>query len=84
MAMGQLSGRTVPERPSSMLAVALAPRHWFYDNCNQLLREAKFDHFVEMLCREYYADEVGRPSVPPGRYFRMLFVGQYEGRAVQF
>ncbi|MEI7611181.1 MAG: transposase [Rhodospirillaceae bacterium] len=79
MAMGQLSGRTVPERPSSMLAVALAPRHWFYDNCNQVLREAEFDHFVEMLCREYYADEVGRPSVPPGRYFRMLFVGQYEG-----
>ena len=26
-----------------------------------------------------YSDGVGRPSVPPGRYFRMLFVGQYEG-----
>src|SRR3954465_5364352 len=32
-----------------------------------------------MLCQEYYKDGVGRPSIPPGRYFRMLFVGQFEG-----
>ena len=32
-----------------------------------------------MLCQPYYSDGVGRPSVPPGRYFRMLFVGQFEG-----
>src|SRR3954447_25458886 len=32
-----------------------------------------------MRCQGSYSDGVGRPSVPPGRYFRMLFVGQYEG-----
>jgi transposase len=40
---------------------------------------AEFDEAVEMLCQEYYKDGVGRPSIPPGRYFRMLFVGQFEG-----
>jgi transposase len=79
MAMGRLSDRTVPERASSRLAVAVAPRHRYYDNCNAVLCEAEFDHFVEMLCQEYYVDAVGRPSIPPGRYFRMLFVGQWEG-----
>src|SRR5688572_20247042 len=32
-----------------------------------------------MLCQPHYQDGVGRPSIPPGRYFRMLFVGQFEG-----
>src|SRR4051812_29741685 len=32
-----------------------------------------------MLCQPHYKDGVGRPSIPPGRYFRMLFVGQFEG-----
>src|SRR3954462_14427457 len=32
-----------------------------------------------MLCQPYYKDGVGRSSIPPGRYFRMLFVGQFEG-----
>ena len=56
----------------SPLAVALAPRHYFYDRCNEVLAEAEFDEVVEMLCQPYYKDGVGRPSIPPGRYFRML------------
>jgi transposase len=44
-----------------------------------VLAEAEFDEVVEMLCQPYYQDGVGRPSIPPGRYFRMLFVGQFEG-----
>ena len=44
-----------------------------------MLAEAEFDEAVEMLCQPYYQDGVGRPSIPPGRYFRMLFVGQFEG-----
>ena len=59
--------------------MALAPRHSFYDRCNEVLAEAEFDEAVEMLCQPYYKDGVGRPSIPPGRYFRMLFVGQFEG-----
>ena len=61
-----------------MLALQLAPRHYFYDRCNEILAEAEFDETVEMLCQPYYED-CGRLSIPPGRYFRMLFVGQFEG-----
>jgi transposase len=79
MAMGRLSNRRGVTRPSSQLAIALAPRHAFYDRCNDVLASAEFDEAVEMLCQPYYTDGVGRPSIPPGRYFRMLFVGQFEG-----
>jgi hypothetical protein len=40
---------------------------------------AGFDRFVEGLCRPHYADGVGRPGIPPGVYFRMLFIGYFEG-----
>ena len=60
-----------------------SPGHPFYVKLNKLLREADFDEWVEGLCEEYYADEVGRPSIPPGVYFRMLFVGYFEGIQAQ-
>lgn len=56
-----------------------SPGHAFYDRLNALLAEADFDRFVEDLCRPHYADDVGRPSLPPGTYFRMLLVGYFEG-----
>ncbi|WP_439621621.1 transposase [Gemmata sp.] len=56
-----------------------SPGHAFYDRLNRILAESEFDRFVEDLCRPHYAEEVGRPSVPPGTYFRMLFVGYFEG-----
>jgi transposase len=55
-----------------------SPGHVFYDMLNALLAEAQFDPYVEGLCREYYADGAGRESIPPGVYFRMLFVGYFE------
>src|SRR5215208_8246964 len=76
--MGRLSNRKGLGGRSSLLAMKLAPRHYFYDRCNEILAEAEFDEAVEMLCQPYYEDD-GRRSVPPGRYFRMLFVGQFEG-----
>ena len=56
-----------------------APRHAFYDTLNRLLESGRFDDFVEELCEPYYAGSVGRPSIPPGVYFRMLLVGYFEG-----
>lgn len=55
--------------------------HVFYRKLNGLLGEAGFDEFVESLCEPCYADPSrgGRPSVPPGVYFRMLIVGYFEG-----
>jgi transposase len=56
-----------------------SPGHPFYRKLNELLAEADFDRQVESWCRPYYAAGVGRPSIPPGVYFRMLLVGYFEG-----
>src|SRR5207244_1151563 len=37
------------------------------------------DQFVEGLCADFYAPVLGRPSLSPGRYFRLLLVGYFEG-----
>lgn len=52
--------------------------HPFYARLNQLLDQHAFDEFVEGLCERFYADE-GRPGLPPGRYFRLLLIGYFEG-----
>lgn len=41
--------------------------------------EKRFDEFVENLCEDFYAGEVGRPGLSPGIYFRLLMVGYFEG-----
>jgi hypothetical protein len=56
-----------------------ARAHPFYQRLNRLLDEVGFDPFVENVCGPYYADRIGRPGIPPGVYFRMLFVGYFEG-----
>jgi transposase len=56
-----------------------SPGHPFYEKLNRLLKEAEFDRFAEDLCRPYYAEVMGRPSIAPGVYFRMLLVGYFEG-----
>jgi len=64
------------------IATAGLPRsagHWFYERLNQLLEEAGFDAFVEERCRRFYAPTMGRPSLAPGVYFRLLLIGYFEG-----
>jgi transposase len=56
-----------------------SPGHVFYDRLQAELIGAGFDGFVEGHCAPYYAVGRGRPSLPPGRYFRMLLVGYFEG-----
>lgn len=53
--------------------------HPFYAKLNQTLDKHDFDGYVEGLCQRFYADEVGRPRLPPGRYFRLLLIGYFEG-----
>jgi len=62
--------------------LARAPGHPFYRKLNELLAEAKFDAWVEKRCAEYYAKD-GRPSIPPGVYFRMIVAGYFEGISSQ-
>lgn len=56
-----------------------SPGHVFYEKLNAVLEAGGFDRFVEDLCETHYTADVGRPSIPPGVYFRMLFVGYFEG-----
>ena len=56
-----------------------SPGHPFYTALNRLLAENDFDSFVEALCTPFYAGVMGRPSIPPGVFFRMTFVGYFEG-----
>jgi hypothetical protein len=61
--------------------LARSAGHRFYEKLNELLGEVGFDRRVEQLCAPYFeeGDRRGRPSVAPGVYFRMLFVGYFEG-----
>lgn len=56
-----------------------SPGHPFYARLNQILDAAQFDRFAEAQCARFYAPVMGRPSLPPGRYFRLLLVGYFEG-----
>src|SRR2546422_1728004 len=56
-----------------------SPGHPFYVKLNALLDSAEFDGFVEKKCQRFYAPVMGRPSLAPGRYFRLLLIGYFEG-----
>ena len=71
------------ERQADMLVswaeMPRSPGHVFYDKLQAVLIAAGFDGFVETQCAKEYAPRRGRPSLPPGRYFRMLLIGYFEG-----
>src|SRR5437667_265519 len=79
MAMGKKRARQQP----LWIATGELPRtrgHVFYDRVNEILKDEKFDEFAEKECVRFYKSEtMGRPSVAPGVYFRMLMVGYFEG-----
>lgn len=78
MAMGK---RTSEQAPMWVAATDLptSPSHPFYARLNAILDEAGFDRFAEEQCQQFYAPVMGRPGLPPGRYFRLLLVGYFEG-----
>jgi hypothetical protein len=76
-------GRQTERQSELLLSWSELPRsqgHPFYDRLQEILRGAGFDRHVETLCEPHYSSVVrGRKSLPPGRYFRMLLVGYFEG-----
>jgi transposase len=60
-------------------ALTSAPGHPFYERLNGILAFHCFDAFVEERCARFYAEKMGRPSIPPVVYFKMLFIGYFEG-----
>src|SRR5256886_4528818 len=78
MAMGK---RRREQAPMWVAATDLpaSPGHPFYTKLNAILDDAGYDGFVEEQCRAFYAAVMRRPSLPPGRYFRLLLLGYFEG-----
>jgi len=79
MAMGK---RRKHGQQPLFVAAADLPRtvaHPFYQKLNEVLAGWKFDELVENLCAKFYAPTLGRPSLAPGKYFRLLLVGYFEG-----
>lgn len=79
MAMGKR--KTNRQEPLFIVAADLprTPAHPFYQKLNEILAQDGFDPFVEGLCQKFYADTLGRPSLAPGHYFRLLLLGYFEG-----
>jgi transposase len=67
----------------STVTMPRSPGHVFYEKLNAVLAAGGFDPYVEEVCAPHYADRHGRPSIEPGVYFRMLFVGYFEGLSSQ-
>jgi transposase len=79
MAMGKRNRHV--KQASIWVATHDLPRsaaHPFYTRLNQILDQQDFDGYVEGICQRFYADD-GRPGLPPGRYFRLLLIGYFEG-----
>jgi transposase len=78
MAMGKRTSEQAPIWiPTTELPVS--PGHPFYVRLNAILDAAGFDRFAEEQCQAFYAAVMGRPGLPPGRYFRLLLLGYFEG-----
>jgi transposase len=78
MAMGKRKSGQAPMWIATT-ELPVSPGHPFYVRLNEILDAAGFDRFVEEQCRPFYAPVMGRPSLAPGRYFRLLLVGYFEG-----
>ena len=74
MALGRRNKQQQGEFWVATQHLPTSPGHVFYEKLNSLFAEAKFDEWVEERCEPYYA-RLGRPSIPPGVYFRMLLRG---------
>ena len=83
-----LNGMAMGEKPAARQAAPMwvntkdlptSGGHPFFERLNRILAESGFGTFVEGLCAAFYADRLGRPSLRPGRYFRLLFIGYFEG-----
>src|SRR5450631_4242143 len=79
MAMGTRKKRQRQETLWYGGELPMAPGHPFYKRLNEVLDGAKFDPFCEASCASFYHQKLGRPSLPPGQYFRIMMIGFFEG-----
>jgi len=79
MSMSKHQSRRQEEFWIATTCLAASPGHPFYQRLNRLLDKHGFDRFAERRCQRFYAKAMGRPSIAPGVYFRMLLIGYFEG-----
>jgi transposase len=79
MAMGTRKRRERQEGLWYETELPTAPGHPFYKRLNEVLDKAGFDGFCEARCAEFYHEKLGRPSLVPGVYFRVMMIGFFEG-----
>src|SRR3954453_11612498 len=79
MAMGTRKKRQRQENLWYGGELATAPGHPFYTRLNEVLDGAGFDCFCETQCASFYHHKLGRPSLAPGQYFRVMMIGFFEG-----
>jgi transposase len=79
MAMGKRKSNRQPRMWIATTDLPTAASHPFYARLNRLFADRRFDDFAETACAPFYAAKMGRPGLPPGIYFRLLFVGYFEG-----
>src|SRR5216684_414031 len=78
MAMGKRKPKQEPLFFSTQ-EIPRAASHPFYAKVNEILERYKLDKRLEHLCKRFYKPVMGRPSMVPGVYFRMLLIGFFEG-----
>src|SRR5450759_1700994 len=78
MAMGKRKPKQEPLFFSAQ-EIPKAASHPFYAKVNEILERNKIDKRLEHLCKRFYKPVMGRPSMVPGVYFRMLLLGYFEG-----
>jgi transposase len=79
MAMGTRKKRERQEALWYNGELPVTPGHPFYSRLNEVLDKAGFDRFCEECCAGFYHAKLGRPSLPPGLYFRIMMIGFFEG-----
>ena len=77
--MGTKRGREQQEELFYAREQAEAPGHPFYEQLKGVLDEAHFAALCESSGRPFYHAKLGRPSLAPGVYFRLLRLGFFEG-----
>jgi transposase len=75
-------GKRKPKQADLWISAQEIPKaasHPFYAKVNEILERNKVDKRLEHLCARFYKPVMGRPSMAPGVYFRMLLLGYFEG-----
>ena len=78
MAMGKRRRSVQQKMWVETVALPKTPGHPFYERLSKLLEQHGFDAFAEETCASFYTDKIGRPSLDPGIYFRLMTIGYFE------